>query len=272
MIPIFVINLERESKKRVRITSQLEKLGLSFTLVKAIEGKSLSEKEIDGVYSSQNAIQIFKRELSLGEIGCALSHLSVYRKMVENEISIALILEDDVTLCSELPDILSHVDLLPEECDALLLGYDADIKRDLFLYTSFWQNKRFFGKYRIAPYVKVALGTYGYILRLEGAKKLLKAIQKIEKPIDHYTGSWKYLHVQCLYPRCVSIAEHGLNESEIDSERRELKKVLHTTRYNHWITRWLNRFRLGFRLLILKVLPLGIARRYASHIFRNRRV
>ena len=49
------------------------------------------------------------RRVRPGEIGCALSHLSIYRKMVEDDIPIACIFEDDVVLSGDVKSCISNV-------------------------------------------------------------------------------------------------------------------------------------------------------------------
>ncbi|BDY13169.1 glycosyltransferase family 25 protein [Hydrogenimonas cancrithermarum] len=271
MIPLFVINLEEEQKKRKRIEEMLERLGLQYSIVKAVDGRKLTESDLKKVYSPYRSIKIFRRELSRGEVGCTLSHLSIYRLMEKEGFEKAVILEDDAVVCEDFPIILQHLEEVPGHCECLLLGYEADIKKELFTYTSLWGARRLFGKYRLKRFVKVALGAYGYMITKRGAQKILAANETIVKPLDHFTGDSSLLNLYGLAPRCVKVDEEGLRASTLDEERKELKKVLVTKRYNTFLGRWLNRIRLGIRLYVLKTLPLPIARRYALEIFRNRR-
>jgi len=270
-IPIFIINLKQDSKKKKQMQIQLDNLDLKAEFFEAVNGNSLTQEEIDRVYQKNVAIREFKRELSRGEIGCALSHLSIYKKMIEQNIEKAVILEDDAVLCKDFPEILQHLEQLPEDAECLLFGYDAEIAKEIFLYTSFWGSKKYYGKYRLKKFVKVAFGTYGYMITRQGAEKLLKKIKIIDKPIDHYTGGLDSLTIYGLLTRCISVAKEDLENSSIVNERNELKKALYAKTYNHWWSRWLNRIRLGIRLYILKTLPLPFARYYSMKLFRNRR-
>jgi len=272
MIPVYIINLKDSVKKRMHIEERLNSFkNINYNFFEAVNGNSLTQEKIDKVYQKKAAIREFKRELSGGEIGCALSHLSIYRMMIEQNIEKAVILEDDAVLCEDFPEILRHLDQLPEDAECLLFGYDAEIAKEVFLYTSFWGSRKYYGKYHLKKFVKVAFGTYGYMMTYQGAKKLLEKIKMIDKPIDHYTGGLDGLTLYGLLPRCISIAKEDLENSSIVNERNELKKVLYTKTYNHWWSKWLNRIRLGIRLYILKILPLPIARYYSMKIFKNRR-
>ena len=81
MLPIYIINLSSDNKKRDRIKAILNNLGLKYTIVNAINGNQLTKEEINQVYSKNKALKEMKRELKPSEIGCALSHISIYNKI-----------------------------------------------------------------------------------------------------------------------------------------------------------------------------------------------
>jgi len=269
-LPIFIINLEHEKEKKEMMRKQLEKFGLGHEFIRAVNGYELVDREINKKYSQTKSIEVFKRELSRGEIGCALSHLQIYKKMLDENIEKAIILEDDVTLCDEFPSIVANLDNISVPYECILLGYDDHIKKDIFLYTSFWGNKKFINEFKLYRFVKVALGTYGYIITNQGARKLYQKIDFIEKPIDHYTGNPELLSSYAVVPRCVKISDDYKHNSTIDSERKILKKAIQTVIYDTFLGIWLNRFRLFIRLYMLKMLPIQIARYWAKHVFQNR--
>lgn len=271
MVPVYIVNLESDREKRYLIQKQLDGAGIKYEFVDAVDGSKLSAQEKESVYTPQRAIEVFKRELSKGEIGCALSHLKIYRKMVAQEVECAVILEDDVELCSDFLELVENFKEFQNECDCLLLGHNDEIKRDVFLYTSLWHKKKYIKNYKLYRFTKVAFGTYGYIITLKGARKLLNACKTIEKPIDHYTGGFDVVDCWGLVPRCVKISAHEKAKSKIVSERDRLKATLHQVRYDSWFGKWANRARLLLRLCALKVLPLEYARRWAKRVFQNRR-
>lgn len=76
---------------------------------------------------------IWKGSQSSG-CGCSLSHLGIYRDMIEKELSYALILEDDAILSSDLK-LESLVKLLDTEKPvAILLTPDFWYKREAWLW------------------------------------------------------------------------------------------------------------------------------------------
>ena len=92
-ISIFVINLERSIDRRTYMQNQLNKFNVKYQFFSAVDGKEKKD-----LYDEKKAIKRYRHPFVDGEIGCSLSHIGVYKKMIEKNISEALILEDDVLL------------------------------------------------------------------------------------------------------------------------------------------------------------------------------
>ena len=90
--------------------AQLAGLKLDFELVKAVDGRQLSEEQKRREYNDRKARWRLSRSMNPAEIGIMLSHLSIYRKMQAESIDHALILEDDVTLPDILPGLLDELE------------------------------------------------------------------------------------------------------------------------------------------------------------------
>ena len=103
---IFIINLEKDTSRRESIVGQLEALGLTYEIIPAVYGAALSNEDRLRHYDDRKAKWRQSRSLVSAEIGCALSHLNVYRMMIERVVEYALVLEDDVTLPSNLKSFL----------------------------------------------------------------------------------------------------------------------------------------------------------------------
>lgn len=93
---IFVINLDKDVNRLQFANSQANKHKFSFQRVAGIYGSSLTKPELKKSVNSFRFYCSMGRLPKLGEIGCALSHLKIYRQMVEENISSACILEDDI--------------------------------------------------------------------------------------------------------------------------------------------------------------------------------
>jgi GR25 family glycosyltransferase involved in LPS biosynthesis len=108
---IYFINLD-ENKDRWNNLSQ--ELKQKINRFPAINGKELDKNKLikDGVLSETN-------NLRMGQIGCALSHITILKKIQQQNEPYGLILEDDVII----PPYFSVEDLeLPKDFDICFLG------------------------------------------------------------------------------------------------------------------------------------------------------
>lgn len=101
----FAINLDFETKKKEHILAEAYKHGLSLEIVPAVYGKALSEEEL-----SRDVIDHHNNYLTKGEIGCALSHISIYKKMIDENIPLALVLEDDAVLLAGVNAVIKDIE------------------------------------------------------------------------------------------------------------------------------------------------------------------
>ncbi len=103
---VFVINLDSSTDRLAHMHATLSRLGLSYERIPAIDGTKLSQDEIKHRYSSFWFQLFHGRQMSPGELGCALSHKLAYRRIVEDQLDWGLVLEDDVLLDDSLLELL----------------------------------------------------------------------------------------------------------------------------------------------------------------------
>ena len=220
---IFIINLREDKIKKYHISKELKKYNLNnATFFNAINGNI--DKQAYNIYDkfSNQIIKTIGRRMSLGEIGCLLSHKNIYKFIVDNKIKEALILEDDVKFTKEIKKILlnnkSHL-----KYDILLLGYHDISSRD-----SFDIGQRYILKNKSAciyKNTKKSHGAYGYIVSYNGAKKLLKYLKTPYEPIDHYTGNAEKLKCFSIFPITIKLEKRFLNKSNLDIQREYYKII-----------------------------------------------
>ena len=102
---IFLINLDCRPDRLAYVSTQLHELHLPFTRISAVLGKNLTESE-QQLFDKDRFIIEYKKPVTLGEIGCAMSHRLIWQKMLDENLEYALILEDDIEISAELTDFL----------------------------------------------------------------------------------------------------------------------------------------------------------------------
>jgi len=73
---------------------ELGRFGVKYSFFPAVDGNKLTREERRS-YSLKHAVSTYNKPLINKQIGCALSHIYVYKKMVAQSIKEMLILEDD---------------------------------------------------------------------------------------------------------------------------------------------------------------------------------
>jgi glycosyl transferase family 25 len=173
-IPVFVINLDNSTERLESAQKQLTAMGIAMERFPAVYGKHLTLQQVEDCYDVDlNRIK-FRRPLSPGEIGCYLSHRSLWQKMVEQNIAVAIVLEDDIDVEVGFPDVIQQLRRL-QGWDMIKLSDDRDGKGDQALPLD--------DTYRLVNFHKVPNCTTGYAISLSGAKKLLTR-KKFYRPVD----------------------------------------------------------------------------------------
>ncbi|MFM5555796.1 glycosyltransferase family 25 protein [Aeromonas veronii] len=212
MIPVFIISLTRSADRRAMVERQMSHLGIDFEFFDAVDGKSLPSDRLEKV-DFNLARETCGHDLSLGEVGCAMSHINIYEVMVERNIPRCVILEDDIYVHMHFKAIINDV-INKNSSDIVFLHHGK--AKHLPIYSSLPEG------YRLAKYLTPSknsqrgiISTGGYILTLAGAHKLLKIAYPIRMPADYLTGrlQWNKLSAAGVEPCCLDV---GLFQSTID--------------------------------------------------------
>lgn len=91
--PIFVMNLDRSKDRWERASEEMKKAGLNVQRFSAVDGKKLSNEEL-----MQDTTLLARCLQPRGVIGCYLSHRKFWKMVVRENISAAIIFEDDIQL------------------------------------------------------------------------------------------------------------------------------------------------------------------------------
>jgi glycosyl transferase family 25 len=137
MIPIFIISLQHATQKQEQVSKHMQNLGIQFEFVWGVDGRLLSEEELQKVFDKKKSYDYYKWyrnrtgvagvELSRGEIGCVLARRKVFQKVVDENIEQAIVLEDDVLVTE---DFLSIIEKIVTSLKFNSLGKNLVIKLD----------------------------------------------------------------------------------------------------------------------------------------------
>ena len=169
---VFLINLDQDKEKLAFVDEQLKRLGVDYTRVAGIYGKSLPQVEYKAAFSKFRWWCAVGRPIVPAEIGCALSHYGIYRGMRAGEV--VCILEDDVILGEEFPARLKEVEQF------------VDVRKPQVVMLSSHRHER---QGRGVVRSSTAMCTDGYVITQPAAVALLKANLPMQVPCDHW---WRW--------------------------------------------------------------------------------
>lgn len=101
----FLINLDADTRRLSFVDEQLRRHGVSYERFSAIHASALSPEQ--SAYHQHP----LRRDLSRPEIGCLLSHIGVWRRIVHNGSEAALVMEDDIHIAAGFGDLVRSMNL-----------------------------------------------------------------------------------------------------------------------------------------------------------------
>jgi GR25 family glycosyltransferase involved in LPS biosynthesis len=189
----YVITLARLPDKYPAFLASNEKTGLEFRRFEGVDGKALSQADAINTGVIRPSITGY----TAGAIGCAASHLQLW-KQVRNSQDNILILEDDAYCRWDIRDRLDDFLGDTKDWDIILLGYntgsilDVRISDDCDL-AGFFSNQNptptQLAKFQRAKdrvtlmRLNNALGSCAYLLSPRGAEKLINAFPMDNRPV-----------------------------------------------------------------------------------------
>lgn len=184
---VYVINLDKDKDRLERIDTQLRRYGIAYERFPAILGSTVG--------SSHPAFSGFCNSFCTDSMkGCALSHTSIWKEMVEKNYKAVLILEDDAILTDDFDARLKAAWYqVPDDYDVLYLGCGLKCGDDDGALVPKLVNK-VLGHTPEAIDERVlsvngSVGFYGYVLRNGAAARTLAAAP-IHTHIDLQMQIW----------------------------------------------------------------------------------
>ena len=168
---IYFINLD-ESKDRLKTMNETaKKHNLKFIRYPAFHGKKIN---IDDFFKNKKII--FDYQKKPGDLGCALSHIYLWEKLIKKKHEYVLILEDDVILDDNFIELFDkYYKQVPDDWDMIHLG-------------SSWLK----GKKISENILKTnnTIGSYAILYKLNTLKELIKKKVPMNNFLDLAIGSF----------------------------------------------------------------------------------
>ncbi|UYZ61359.1 glycosyltransferase family 25 protein [Hymenobacter weizhouensis] len=198
---VFVISLERATERREYIKSHFSALNVDYEIIDAVDYKQLTDHEFATLASSEAMAK--NPYLTKGMVACALSHVKIFKKIVNDNIEKALVVEDDVSLPKNIDTILREIESVVADDEVITLSYyshSGDVtelsnKGAISLASG---NKLFY-----PVDIECIASTMAYIITRSVAEKMADILMPISVQPDYwgvYYEKGAFKSFKCLYP------------------------------------------------------------------------
>jgi GR25 family glycosyltransferase involved in LPS biosynthesis len=215
----------RNSQRADRLLKQLHSLNLPFTLISAINGGELEKEVLETKVDTDACYARLGYRIGNGLIGCFLSHQSIYKTIVKEKITWALVLEEDVSIVDFDLEILNQLMRNNNDRPTIIQLFSRSsrlIKKNTLLnygaltkYVSFEFHRRLVGS-----------GAAAYLINLEAAVLATKS-EKVNGAPDWPPWSVK-VKFMGVFPWMFYEDEVGstILNNEIKSNAYKLRRVM----------------------------------------------
>ncbi|WP_368872190.1 glycosyltransferase family 25 protein [Proteus terrae] len=247
----FVISLSKNNeKRRLHIKEQFSQKSIPFEFFDAVDKTKLN-------IANELGINFGISTLTDNEKGCFLSHVSLWKKVVDEDISVIGIFEDDIYLSREAGKFLSNYEWVDPDWHVVKIERaDEKVKTSIFKLKTVQDSGDVF---RLKD---EHLCAGGYIITNKGARFLLNKMNKylITEPIDYEIFD-NYIidnnYIVCQFIPALCIQDFTLNKSYDNFpsslfEGRIIKDKNHPKTVNNKLLRELSRVKNQLINLIFK--------------------
>ena len=211
---VYVINLARSPERLAAVAGRLDRVGLKWRRVDAVDGRALGDPPWQH-FDEFTFRYLWGMPPHANELGCYLSHYRAMQAFLATDDPFAVIVEDDAGVTEELCEVLDE--LLPQ----------ADAWDVVKLESRHWGMpvtiRRLGKSRRLVAYTQRSTGSTAYVLNRKAAEAYTRRLLPMRVPYDHaFDQVWRYgIRMRGVLPRPVHSAGLG---SDIGYQTREVSR------------------------------------------------
>lgn len=193
MLPIFIVSLKQDVEKRAVISKILNDFNIDFTFIDAVYGKKLPDDYFNSVIVKSSGSILSRGFLPTpGEVGCTLSHLKLYKEILDRNLQWACVLEDDAILDDRFNEFIrSFSETNLDKRSIYILGGQNGLSSSKYIIKSY-KNCKVIGNQKFYKTIKSEAYIYRtccYFISNELANQLLS----LSKTRFIIADDWNYL-------------------------------------------------------------------------------
>ena len=188
---IFIINLKSRNDRLKNMKLLVDSLNFDknkIEIFEAIVGKELKDDEIINILSITSLDTLYNKSTNhkdirtKGAIGCYLSHLKIWEKIINENLENVLIFEDDIVSDVDIKEFEEYIHSIPQDYDVALLSWFSlwfdllnNPKKNTVI-NNYWHKYNSINVW----------GCAAYMVSKNGAEKLVKDAFPICYQVDAY--------------------------------------------------------------------------------------
>ncbi|MBC6443759.1 MAG: glycosyltransferase family 25 protein [Rhodobacteraceae bacterium] len=174
MTALYYINLDRAPERRTFMEAQFADIGVQAQRFRALDARAAGPTGEGGYVPGSG----WRYGLTKAEIACFESHRAVWRRVLEQGLSSAVIMEDDVVLSGATGPVIESLASAAPEYDLVKLDYSPK--------PSYFDAVRMMNGVAVRQILQPITSAGAYIVSGKGAKKLMKASRRYSDPADDF--------------------------------------------------------------------------------------
>lgn len=179
----FVINLERSVKRHAHMMREMGRMDLEFEFVEAVDGGGFSDGDIAAV-ADPDTVKNYPGWANPRMIATTLSHRKVFKRILDQGLDSALVLEDDVCFDRDIEFVVESLEKIVMGSEVVLLHYFSFAELELSTV----------GAIKVAPdrqalypmFLQGVVSGAAYVITREAARKLYESTV----PVKTASDSW----------------------------------------------------------------------------------
>ncbi len=175
-VPVFVVSLKRDARRRELMCEHFAERGLSFEFLDATDARETPIEALTSFSQSKGPWGLMRPH----DMACTSSHLRAMLAFLETDAPYGLFCEDDIFISQDTVEWLSDMSWWPEDADVVKFERWRNDSMRIVLSGGTLNHK----ERRLRRLVSRHPGCAGYLLTRDAAQRILDE-RPITVPIDH---------------------------------------------------------------------------------------
>lgn len=190
---VLVINLDRAPQRLEKMKLQLDALGLRWERLPAADGQRLNMND-PGLLDPRAFGRRHGKTALTGELGCYVSHVQAFKRLLASDAPYAVVLEDDAVLHADLPEVLAALHRHADGWDMVKL---SGVHRGHPL-----RLQALTDTYQLAVMLSRFTGASAYVVNRRAAQVYAQGLLPMCVPYDHeFDRGWHWhLKTRAVWP------------------------------------------------------------------------